>query len=217
MRNAIAAAMARSNREIPHYHLGHHVDLHHALTALAAFNAPRPVEERVLPAALLLHAIARCVPRHPELNGVWTDQGFAPAPAVHLGVAVSLRGGGLVVPALHDADQLDLAGVMAGLRDLVARARAGRLRSSDLADGTLTVTNLGDQGTETVHGVIYPGQAALVGVGRVLDRPWAVDGMLAIRPVVHVSLAGDHRASDGHRGALFLAAVDRFLQEVQLP
>ena len=106
---------------------------------------------------------------------------------------------------------------MAGLRDLVARARAGRLRSSDLADGTVTVTNLGDQGVELVHGIIYPGQAALIGIGRVVERPWAVDGMLAVRPIVQLSLAGDHRASDGHRGALFLTAVDRFLQEVQLP
>jgi pyruvate dehydrogenase E2 component (dihydrolipoamide acetyltransferase) len=217
MRAAIAAAMARSNREIPHYHLAHSVDLHHALGQLTAFNARRPVEERVLPAALLLHAIGRVLPRHPDLNGCWSEQGFVPAPGVHLGMAVSLRGGGLVVPALHDADRLDLVEVMAGLRDLVARARAGRLRSSDLADGTVTVTNLGDQGVELVHGIIYPGQAALIGIGRVVERPWAVDGMLAVRPIVQLSLAGDHRASDGHRGALFLTAVDRFLQEVQLP
>jgi pyruvate dehydrogenase E2 component (dihydrolipoamide acetyltransferase) len=214
---AIAAAMERSNREIPHYYLKHTIDLHHALGVLAGFNAQRKVEARVLPAALLLQAVARCLPRFMELNGAWAAEGFGPATSVNLGVAVSLRGGGLVVPTLHDADKLDLAALMAGLQDIVARARAGRLRASDLSDSTITVTNLGDQGVESVYGVIYPGQAAIIGIGKVVQRPWAVDNMLAIRPVVHATLAGDHRASDGHRGAQFLAAVDHYLQEVQLP
>ncbi len=217
MRAAIAAAMSKSNREIPHYYLGHTIDLHHAQTVLARFNEQRPVETRVLPAALLLYAVSRCLPRFPDLNGAWVDQAFVPATAINIGVAVSLRGGGLVVPALQHADQLDLVGIMDALRDLVARARAGKLRASDLSEGTITVTNLGDQGVESVHGVIYPGQAALIGFGKVMERPWAVQGMLAIRPLIHATLAGDHRASDGHRGSLFLAAVDRTLQELQIP
>jgi pyruvate dehydrogenase E2 component (dihydrolipoamide acetyltransferase) len=141
------------------------------------------------------------------------DDAFVPAPGVHLGVAVSLRGGGLVAPAIHDAAGLALGDLMAALRDLVARTRAGRVRRAELADPTITVTNLGDQGVEAVHGVIYPPQVALVGVGRVVERPWAVDGLLGVRPVVTLTLAADHRATDGFTGARFLDAIDRMLQE----
>jgi pyruvate dehydrogenase E2 component (dihydrolipoamide acetyltransferase) len=127
-------------------------------------------------------------------------------------VAVSLRGGGLVAPALHDADRLSLDELMAGLRDLVGRARAGRLRSSEMADPTLTVTNLGDQGVDEVHGVIYAPQVALVGFGKVAERPWASGGMLGARPTVRATLAADHRASDGMVGARFLNALAHLLE-----
>ncbi|HSD76898.1 MAG TPA: 2-oxo acid dehydrogenase subunit E2 [Solirubrobacteraceae bacterium] len=213
MRQAIAAAMARSKREIPHYHLGTHVDLSRALQWLAAENAQRPLPRRLLPAALLLKATAVAAGRCPDVNGFWEDDRFRPADGVHLGVAIALRGGGLVAPAIHDADSLALEDLMAALRDLVGRARKGRLRNSEMTDPTITVTNLGDQGAETVHGVIYPPQVALVGFGRIVQRPWAQDGMLAVRPVVHVTLAADHRASDGHVGGLLLAEIDNLLQE----
>ena len=215
MRRAIAAAMARSNREIPHYYLALDVDLRRPLAWLGERNAARPIAARVLPAALLLHAIARTLPRFPELNGAWADDAFRPAPAVNLAVAIALRVGGLVTPCIHGTDALDLDATMAALSDLVIRARASRLRASELTDGTATVTNLGDLGVDGVFGVIYPPQVALVGIGRVVERPVAVDGMLAVHPVVRVSLAGDHRASDGHRGGLFLAAVDQLLQEIR--
>ena len=131
---------------------------------------------------------------------------------VHLGVAVSLRGGGLIAPALHDADQLPLADLMARMKDLVTRARSGRLRASEMSDSTITVTNLGDQGAQLVHGVIYPPQVALVGFGRIVERPWATGGMLGVRPTVTVTLAADHRVSDGHQGGLLLAAIEEHLQ-----
>jgi pyruvate dehydrogenase E2 component (dihydrolipoamide acetyltransferase) len=132
---------------------------------------------------------------------------------VHLGVAIALRQGGLVAPALHDAETLSLEDLQAGLRDLVLRARGGRLRSSEMSDATLTVTNLGDQGVDSVFGVIYPPQVALVGFGKLTERAWASGGMLAARPTVTTTLAADHRVSDGHRGALFVAAIGRLLQE----
>ncbi|HVN51836.1 MAG TPA: dihydrolipoamide acetyltransferase family protein [Acidimicrobiales bacterium] len=211
MRRAIADLMARSAREIPHYYLGTDVDLQAATGWLGEVNAARPVHERLLPAALLLKATAVAATQVRELNGFY-DDGFRPSPDVHLGVAISLRGGGLVAPAIHHADQLTLGDLMAALRDLVERARAGRLRSSEMSDPTLTVTNLGDQGVEEVLGVIYPPQVALVGFGRVLERPVAVDGMLTVHPVVRATLSADHRVTDGHTGAAFLTAVDRLLQ-----
>lgn len=212
MRRAIAALMARSAREIPHYHVAATIDLSAVTAWLRGTNEGRTPGERLLPAALLLKAAARAAREVPTLNGFWSDDGFRPSDHVHLGVAVSLREGGLVAPAIHDADELPLDDLMAALRDLVARARSGRLRSSEMADPTLTVTNLGDQGADEVHGVIYPPQVALVGFGRVIERPWAQDGMLGVRPTVRATVAADHRASDGLVGARYLAALDRLLQ-----
>jgi pyruvate dehydrogenase E2 component (dihydrolipoamide acetyltransferase) len=147
------------------------------------------------------------------VNGWWVEGRLTNDEHVHLGVAVALRGGGLVTPAILDADTLDVDTLMARLRDLVARARSGRLKQTEMTAGTLTVTNLGDQGVESVLGVIYPPQVALVGFGRVVDRPVARDGLLGVHPVVTATLAGDHRASDGHRGGVFLSTIDRLLQE----
>jgi pyruvate dehydrogenase E2 component (dihydrolipoamide acetyltransferase) len=212
MRQAIGDLMARSKREIPHYYLARTVDLTAAVGWLATENAARPPAERLLPAALLLKATALAARRTPGVNGVHRDGAYTPADAVHLGVAISLRGGGLVAPAIHDADARTVDEVMAALRDLVERARAGRLRASEMADPTITVTNLGDQGADEVHGVIYPPQVALVGFGRVLERPWATAGMLGVRPTVRATLAADHRVTDGHEGSRFLAAVDALLQ-----
>jgi pyruvate dehydrogenase E2 component (dihydrolipoamide acetyltransferase) len=213
MRHAIAAAMARSKREIPHYYLASTIDLTKALAWLAAANADRAPAERILPAALLLKAAALALRDVPELNGFHTEAGFSPSTSVHIGVAVALRGGGLIAPALHDVDRLALSALMSRLRDLVGRARNGQLRSSELTDATITVTSLGDRGVETVFGVIYPPQVALIGFGTPFERPWVIDGAIGIRRVVTATLAADHRASDGHKGALFLMSLDRMLQE----
>ncbi|MGW7456340.1 2-oxo acid dehydrogenase subunit E2 [Streptomyces sp. NPDC054797] len=211
-RAAIAALMTRANHEIPHYYLSTKVDLAVAMTWMRDRNTGKPVAERLVPAALLLKSVALAARQVPELNGYWRDGAFVPSPTVRLGVAVSLRGGGLVAPALTDADTMPLPELMAMLRELVSRARGGRLRASETADPTLTVTNLGDQGVEAVFGVIYPPQVALVGLGRVIEQPVAVDGMLTVHPTVTATLAADHRASDGATGARFLSAVDRLLQ-----
>jgi len=212
MRGAIAAAMARSKREIPHYYLATTIDLSATLAWLERANLERPVTERLLPAALLLKATALALREAPELNGFWQDGAFRPAGAVHLGVGISVRGGGLVAPALHDADSKSLDELMAALKDLVLRTRAGRLRSSEMTDATVTVTNLGDQGVESVFGIIYPPQVALVGFGKVAERPWAEAGVVAARPAVTATLAADHRASDGHQGARFLTHLGERLQ-----
>ncbi len=161
----------------------------------------------------LLKAVALALREVPELNSTWQGERPVPSEAIHLGVAISLRGGGLVAPAIHDVDRLDLDHLMRQFRDLVNRARSGSLRSSELADPTITVTSLGEQGVETVFGIIYPPQSALVGFGKIVERPWVVDGQVVPRRVVTATLSADHRLSDGHRGGLFLAAVDRLLQE----
>lgn len=212
MRRTIADLMSRANREIPHYHLSTTVDMAAAMDWLHEHNRRTPVGERLLPAALLLKAAALAARDVPELNGFWADDHFTPGEGVHLAVAVSLRGGGLLAPTLSDADTLALPTLMASLKDLVTRARTGRLRGSEVSGATLTVTNLGDQGVESVFGVIHPPQVALVGFGRIADQPRAVDGLLGVRPVVTATLSADHRATDGAVGARYLTTVTRLLQ-----
>lgn len=212
MRQAIAAAMSRSKREIPHYYLACTLDFGPARAWLETYNGSRSPDERLLPAVLLLKATARALIERPQLNGFYIDGAFRPGAGIHVGWAVALRGGGLVAPAIHDADRKSLSELMAALRDLVRRARVGGLRSSEMTDPTITITSLGDRGADSVLGVIYPPQVAMVGFGRVLERPWVVDGGIAPRPVVMASLAGDHRASDGHVGGLLLDTIDRALR-----
>ena len=213
MRRAMAAAMSRSKREIPHYYLGQAIPLRAATAWLAAYNNARPVTERVLMGALLIKAVALACRRHPAMNGFCRDNAFTPSAAAHVGVAIALRGGGLVAPAIHDAAGKDLATLMAELADLVKRARAGSLRSSEMSDPTITVTSLGEQGADSVFGVIYPPQVAIVGFGAVTERAWAEGGGIFAMPCVTATLAGDHRVSSGHQGALFLADIARLLQQ----
>ena len=212
MRRAIAAAMARSKREIPHYYLSTTVDLSRTLAWLEAANATRPPAQRLLLAALLLKAVAYALGDAPEFNGFFTEGRLQPGAGIHIGTAIAIRGGGLIAPAIRDTEKLSLDELMARLRELVARARSGALRSSELSDPTITVTNLGERSVETVFGVIYPPQVALVGFGMPVERPWIADGQVVPRRVVTATLAADHRASDGHRGALFLAGIARHLQ-----
>ncbi|MCR3741285.1 pyruvate dehydrogenase E2 component (dihydrolipoamide acetyltransferase) [Actinomadura glauciflava] len=212
MRRAIGELMARSKREIPHYYLGTTIDMSAATAWLWARNRELPVAKRLLPAALLLRASALAAREVPELNGHWLDDAFVQGDGVHLGIVTALRGGGLMTPTLRGADDLSLDELMAALKEMLVRARTGRLRGSELADATITVTDLGDQGVESVTGVIFPPQVALIGFGKIVQRPWAVEGLLGVRPVVTATLAADHRASDGHTGARLLEAVDRLLQ-----
>lgn len=212
MRRAIAAAMSRSNREIPHYYLETCIDLSAALRWLEGENLKRPIKDRILPVVLLLKAVARAIGDVPDLNGFWLDDRHQVQESIHIGFAIALRQGGLIAPAIHNVDLLGLDELMAATRDLITRTRAGRLRSSEVTDATITVTSLGDLGVDTVYGVIYPPQVALVGFGRITERPWAENGMLGVRRVVTATLSADHRATDGHRGSLFLGALNRHLQ-----
>lgn len=212
MRHAVAKAVARSKREIPHYYLAADINLGRMSAWLELQNQARAVTERILPAAVLLKSVALALRKYPALNGFWTDDAHQPATAIHLGVAISLRGGGLIAPAIHDADRLSVDALMRALSDLVRRARSGGLRSSEMTDATITVSNLGDEGAASVFGIIYPPQVALVGFGKISERPWADGGMLGVRPVVTVTLAADHRATDGHYGSRFLSEVGLLLQ-----
>ena len=213
MRRAIASAMERSKREIPHYYLSTRVDIKRASQWLESQNRNRPVTERLLPVVPLLRAVALACKKFPEMNGYWKEGKFQAAEQVNLGVAISIRQGGLIAPAIMAAQEKSLDELMLQLRDLVNRTRTGTLRGSEMTEGTITVSNLGDTGVDTIFGVIYPPQVALIGFGAVFRAPVEGDRGIEFRPFMNVSLSGDHRASDGHRGALFIKTVDQLLQE----
>jgi pyruvate dehydrogenase E2 component (dihydrolipoyllysine-residue acetyltransferase) len=212
MRALIAERMSKANREIPHYHLARDVDVGQLDTWLAERNASRPITERLLPAACYIRAVALAASRHRDFNGSWVDDEFVPAEAVNVAMAISLRSGGLVTPHVADADQCSLDQIMATLNELVAGARSGTLRASWMTGSTITITNLGDTGADLVHGVISPPQVALVGFGRSRRSPWVIDDLVAIRPIVTVTLAADHRATDGAGGSRFLATIAHHLE-----
>jgi len=215
MRRAIAAAMSRANRDIPHYYLETPIDMSRPLQWLEAENQQRGIKDRILPVVLLIKATAKALNAVPELNGYWIEDRLQVQEGIHIGFAISLRQGGLVTPAIHHADLKSLDQLMAAMRDLIERTRGGRLRSSELTDATITLTSLGDIGVQKVFGVIYPPQVALVGFGKITEQPWAERGMLAVRPVLTATLAGDHRATDGMIGARFLQSLNAHLQAVE--
>jgi len=212
MRQAISAAMTRSKREIPHYYLYDQIDLTRAEDFIASINADQPPEARLALGVLYIRAVALAAQKYPDFNGHFEDGQFIPGEAVHLGMAINLRSGGLVAPALHDATTGDLTALMARLKDLVARVRQGRFRARELSDPTITLTSLGDRGVAGITGVIFPPQVAIVGIGTPTLQPAVIDDTVQPRRIAQITLAADHRVSDGHNGAKFLRAIIKHLQ-----
>src|SRR5262245_52535771 len=191
-----------------HLYLAATIDLDRAVTWLAEANAHRPAPDRLVMAALFLKAVTHGLSDVPELNAATIgDHGYL----VHLGVAAVRRDGTPVVPVLPDAGRRSVDDLMKGLRELARRARSDRLSATDLAEPTFTVTNLGNLGVQAVFPSIEPPLVGAVGFGKVVEQPSAVDGADVCSPVVTVTLAADHTVGS-HRGARFLATIDRVLQ-----
>jgi pyruvate dehydrogenase E2 component (dihydrolipoamide acetyltransferase) len=212
MRRVIAKAMSRSKREIPHYYLSLTCSFASARSWLEGHNASASMEERLLPSALLVKAVALAARALPEFNGFYRDEEFTPAADVNVGMAIAMRGGRLVAPAILQADSKPLATVMGELRDLATRVRGGHMRGSELALPTITVTSLAEEGIDLIIPAIYPPQVAIVGFGSILERPWVVDGVVKPTPLLTMSLAADHRVTDGRAGARFLSHLRAALE-----
>jgi pyruvate dehydrogenase E2 component (dihydrolipoamide acetyltransferase) len=215
IRMAIASAMSKSNREIPHYFLATKVDMTNAMAWLNEANKKRSVKGRLLPVVLLLKAVAKALTDVPDLNGYW-ENGLQRKTDINIGFVVSLHNGGVMIPAFQNAGKKTIDELMISLNDIIPRARQLKLRSSELSQSTVTVTYLGEGNVETVFGVIYPPQVAIVGFGSVNEEPWAEKGMLDVRPVLTVTLAADHRATDGATGSQLLMAIKNHLQQPEL-
>lgn len=212
IRMAVAAAMSKSNREIPHYYLEKKIDITNMTRWLQTTNATRPVQERLLPAAIFLKATAKALQSVPDLNAVWQD-GLQRKTAIHIGLVVSLKGGGIIVPAIHDTNKKSMDEIMASLNDIIPRARALKLRSSELSDSTITMTNLGEGGADKVLGIIYPPQVAIIGIGAPFNEIIYNGSTQEERTFVYITLAGDHRATDGLTGSKYLQILNQLLQQ----
>jgi len=215
MRQAIAKAMSLSNAQIPHYYLSTSINMSPALKWLEEINRKRSIQERILPAALLIQAVVHALKEVPELNGFWRNDTLELSKEINPGIAIALRKEGLITPAILNAHECNLDGMMKSLSNLIERTRSGKLRNSEITEQTITITNLGDLGVESVYGVIYPPQVALVGFGRIMDTPWAEGDTLSVRKVLQATLAGDHRATDGRIGGKFLDKLNQILQTPQ--
>jgi len=207
MREAIAAAMSRSKREIPHYYLSLTADVTAAVEWLTARNASAPVTERLLFAALLIKAVALACRDFEGFSGFYRQGRYEQSPLVHVGVAVAIRGGGLVAPAIMDTANKPLPTLMEEFRQLVTRARAGRLRASEMAAPSIVLTSLGDSPVDAVFPIIQPPQVAIVGAGAVGLRAGVVGERVVPRQLITLSLGADHRVTDGRLGARFLARI----------
>lgn len=212
MRRVIAKAMSRSKREIPHYYLSLDCCFSKARSWLEQHNSSVSIEQRLLPSALLLKAVALAARALPDFNGYYRDEAYVPSSDVHVGMAIAMRGGRLVAPAILNGDQKALPVIMSELRDLATRVRAGHMRATELALSTITVTSLAEEGVGSMMPIIYPPQVAIVGFGSMIERPWVVDGAVRAAPVITITLAADHRVTDGRAGARFLRHIHDALQ-----
>jgi pyruvate dehydrogenase E2 component (dihydrolipoamide acetyltransferase) len=207
----MAQRTTESWQSVPHFYLRREVDASRLESWRSAVRA-RPGLERVSHTDLLVKLSAEALRRHPRVNSSWHDGAVVPGERVNVGVAIAVDEG-LIVAVVHDADRLSVAETTARRIELVDGARSGRLRPEDVAGGTFTVSNLGMYGVDSFDAIVNAPQAAILAVGRILERIVPVDGQPAVRPMLQLSVSFDHRVVDGARGAEFLDTLASLVEE----
>lgn len=207
----MAERTQRSWQEAPHFYLQREVDASR-LNGWREATRRRPGCEGVTHTDLLVKLVAAALREHPRVNASWRDGAIAGADSVNVGVAVATDDA-LIVPVIHGADRLGLGEIAARRAELVARARGRRLRLEDVTGGTFTISNLGMYGVDAFTAIVNAPQAAILAVGRIVDRVVAVDGEPAVRPTCVLSLSFDHRVVDGAAGARFLGTLASLVEE----
>jgi pyruvate dehydrogenase E2 component (dihydrolipoamide acetyltransferase) len=207
----MAERTTASWQSVPHFTLERGVD---ATRLISWRDAARGREgmKAITVSDLLVRVTAASLREHPRVNASWSEGDIVPSPGIHVGVAVALDDG-LVVPVIHDADTLSLAQIAVRRRDLVEAAREHRLHPDDVKGGTFTISNLGMLGVDSFHAIVNQPQAAILAVGRIRDSAVVIDGQLAARPVITLTLSFDHRVVDGAHGARFLAMITTLIEE----
>jgi len=213
MRNAIARRMVKSKQEAPHFYVATEVDVDAAVAETGRLAAESG--QRVTLTSLLVSASAAALREHPELNAVWTEEGLVRMNAINVGVAVAL-GDGLIAPALLGCDTLTTLEVSAALRDLVERARAGKLRGSEMTGATFTLSNLGMFEVNAFAAIVTPPQVAILATGKASRVPRYDGDELVPRTVLTATLSADHRAVDGAEVGRFMNTFKRTLENPTL-
>jgi pyruvate dehydrogenase E2 component (dihydrolipoamide acetyltransferase) len=152
---------------------------------------------------LLVSLVARVLRKHPRINASWASNGVRENSEINIGLAMAVEDG-VVAPVIRNADKIELGEIAFQRRDLTERARSGKLRPADIANGTFTISNLGMYGVDAFTAIIIPPQAAILAVAAIADRVVAVDGHPAVRPIITLTLSSDHRVVDGARAAEFM-------------
>lgn len=212
MRKVIARRMAESKRTAPHVTINMEVDMSRAKALREALKAQ---DKKVSFNDIVVLAAARALREFPVVNATITEAEIIYHNAVHVGVAVALDDG-LIVPVVKNADQKTLLALSEEIKDLAARARAGKLSPDEASGSTFTVTNLGMYGVDSFTPIINQPESAILGVNRIAEKPVVVEGNIAIRPMMNLSLSFDHRLIDGALAARFLARVKAYLEEPAL-
>jgi pyruvate dehydrogenase E2 component (dihydrolipoamide acetyltransferase) len=207
----MADRMQQSWRDVPHFYLQRELDA----TRLNSWRDTvrrRGGYDKVTHTDLLVVICAAALREHPRVNATWRGDGIERHEAINVGIAVATDDA-LIVPVVHDVAGLSLKDVTEQRRDLVARARERKLRPADVGEGTFTISNLGMFGVDAFHAIVNTPQAAILAVGRILDRIVAVDGEAVVRPTMTVTLSFDHRVVDGAEGARFLDTIAALVEE----
>jgi pyruvate dehydrogenase E2 component (dihydrolipoamide acetyltransferase) len=209
IRRAVAKRMSAANRDIPQFHVTSRIDVEAAQRGLQELSARSGT--RITLTTVLLAATARALRAHPRLNSVWDGEELYSSHAINVGVAIALEGG-LVAPAILDADALDLPELAEQLRDLVERARNGGLRSAELTAATFTLSNLGMFEVANFAAIVTPPQVAILATGSVLSTQSWNGSQWTSSNYIEATLSCDHRALDGADAARFLQSLRRELE-----
>ena len=211
MRQTIARRMSQSKQTQPHYYLTLDVDMTDAMAFRKQANAVASDEQRLTVNDLVVKACVLALARHPKFNGEFSEEGLTLHSQINVAIGIALDDG-LIAPALLDCNHKSLGTIAAESKDLIERARTGHVHASEYGSGTFTITNLGSFGVESLIGIINPPQAAILGVGSVMEKPAVYEGELAIRSLMKLALSSDHRVSDGAEGARFIKEIQGMLE-----
>ncbi|PHX60664.1 MAG: branched-chain alpha-keto acid dehydrogenase subunit E2 [Actinobacteria bacterium] len=217
VQRAMADAMVRSAFTAPHVTEWVEVDVSRTLELVARLRIHVAFEGiRVTPLTIVAAAVIQAVKKYPRINSTWleTPEGadILTHHDVHLGIAADTPRG-LLVPSVKSAGAMELTELARSIHTLIETARAGRSTPADLTGGTITITNIGVFGVDGGTPIINPGESAILAVGRILDRPWVVDGVVSVRPIMQLSMSFDHRVIDGALGSRALVSMANFLAD----
>lgn len=206
IRRTIARRMSESKFSAPHYYVSVEVDMSAAVTYRKSSRKVKPSFND-----LIVFAVSRVLQEFPRVNARWNDDGIDILKSVHLGIAVAIEDG-LIVPVLRNVATLSMDDIHDASTRLVTQAREGALMPDDYAGSTFTISNLGPYGVDQFTAIINAPNSAILAVGRISDQPAVVDGKLAVRPIMNLTLSSDHRVIDGALAAQFMGRLREFLE-----